>query len=296
MTARLLLETMMDEALSREINLVAGSFHSLNEAELAALTTDIAKPLRANQRWTAFCNLVQSTIRDFGYIVVRGLKPDGARSLLVVSSAMGGTFDTYQAGRIIKHFRMSPWTSELSHTARAGDFHTDRNVAAIPPIGTAMQCDQEDPGAPEYGEQRVAYLPDLLDRLANGTSRDVGALNFLTQREVVLAHEQTNKEWRGRLVQNDMIRYHPHSLRVASKRLNNPWPNLEEVIACIHQAATDVSVLFHIQPGDAVLLSNRAALHFRGECSVRFLRFPTEFESRSLFVLHVREPAQPASS
>jgi hypothetical protein len=295
MTPRILPETMIDDSLKREIDIVARLFRSLDEAEFAALNTDIVMPLRVDQRWAAFCNSVQSTIRQCGYIIVRGLDADDGKSLLVVSTAMGWTFDTYQPGRIVKRFRMSPWTSELSHTTRAGDFHTDGNVAAVAPIGTAMQCEHEDPGAPDYAEQRVAYLPDLLSRLATGASEDIEALDFLKQAVVVMAHERSRQEWRGPLVQNGTIRYHPHSLRVASKRLDDPWSKLEVIIACIHRAAIDVSVPFHTQAGDTVLVSNRVALHYRGECSVRFTRFPTEFDSRSLFVLHLKDPGQPGT-
>ena len=40
------------------------------------------------------------------------------------------------------------------------------------------------------------------------------------------------------------------------------------------------------RPGDVLMVSNTKALHYRGACSVLFTRFPTEFESRSLLILH----------
>jgi TfdA family taurine catabolism dioxygenase TauD len=285
-------EAIVDPSLKRELDAVAATFASVEEAETTALTTDIVGPLRGDQRWIGFRDLVTSTIGQFGYIVVRGLEADEGRSLLIISSALGVPFDTYRPGRVVKRFRMSPWTHELSHTLRAGDFHTDGNVSAVPPAGTAMQCEIEDPGAPEYAEQRVAYLPDLLERLASGDTEDTEALAFLMEAEAAMAHERSPEVWRGRLVQNGTIRYHPESLRVASRRLDEPFSNLESMIAAIHRAAIEISVPFHTCPGDTVLVSNRTALHYRGACSVRFTRFPTEFESRSLFVLHLKEPAE----
>lgn len=290
MTGRPLPETTIDPSLKHEIDLVAGMFVSVADAEIAALTSDIAAPLRRDQRWIAFCNTVTSAIRQGGYSVVRGIEADEGRSLLIVSTALGAAFDTYRPRQIVKRFRMSPWTNELSHTIRAGDFHTDGNVSSVPPVGTAMQCEIEDPGAPEYAEQRVAYLPDLLMRLASGDSEDAEAFTFLTEAEATMAHERSNEVWRGRLVENGTIRYHPQSLRLACNRLNGQSPELESAIAAIHRAAIEVSVPFHTRPGDTVLVSNRTALHYRGACSVRFTRFPTEFESRSLFVLHLKEP------
>jgi hypothetical protein len=293
MTVQPLPETALDASLKREIDTVARSFTSVEDAEIAALTTDIAGPLRKDQRWITFCSFVISTIRRCGYVVVRGLDADEGRSLLVISASLGAAFDHYGPQRIVKYFRMSPWTNELSHTIRRGDFHTDGNVSAAPPVATAMQCENEDPGAPEYAEQRVAYLPHLLERLrSSGDCEDTEALVFLTETEAAMAHERSADLWRGRLVQNGAIRYHPQSLRVASKRLNEQSPKLESLIATIHRAATDVSVPFQTRPGDTVLVSNRTALHYRGACSVQFIRFPTEFESRSLFVLHLKERAE----
>jgi len=292
MTVQPLPETALDASLKREIDTVARSFTSVEDAEIAALTTDIAGPLRKDQRWITFCSFVISTIRRCGYVVVRGLDADEGRSLLIVASGLGAAFDEYGQRRIVKRFRMSPWTNELSHTIRAGDFHTDGNVSEVPPFGTAMQCEHEDPGAPEYAEQRVAFLPRLLERLGSGTFEDREAFSFLTESETAMAHERSPKIWRGRLVHNGTIRYHPQSLRVASKRLNEQSPKFESVIAAIHRAATDVSVPFHTGPGDAVLVSNRTALHYRGACSVRFTKFPNEFDARSVLVLHLKEPAE----
>lgn len=282
-------ETDLDPGLTQDIEALARTFTSVSAAEAAALTGDIATPLQKNRLWLDFCELVTATVGRAGYIVVHGLEPDEGRSLLIVSSALGSTFDSYQPGQIVKRFRMSPWTHELSHTTRAGDFHTDGNVSAVPPLSTAMQCEEEDPGAPEFAEQRVAYLPDLLARLGSGNSREADALAFLTEREAVMAHERSPSVWRGRLVQNGSIRYHPHSLRIAQKRLGGQPADLEAMIGAIHDAAMEVSVPFHTRPGDTVLVSNRTALHYRGACSVRFTRFPAEFESRSLFVLHMKE-------
>jgi hypothetical protein len=280
-------EALIDPALKDQIDSLAANFPSLEDAEQEALTSDLGASL--HQSWTGFCELVRTMIANSGYIVVRGLEADDGRSLLIVSSSLGAAFETYRPGRVVKRFQMSPWTEELSHTTRAGDFHTDGNVSTSPPGSTALQCEVEDPGAPRFAEQRVAFLPALLERLAQGDDDDAAALAFLTEEEATMAQEHSPEMWRGRLVENGTIRYHPASLRVASKRLGLGTSVLERRVARIHRAAMDASVPFHTRPGDTVLVSNRTALHYRGECSVRFTRFPTEFESRSLLVLHMKE-------
>jgi hypothetical protein len=292
MTGQSIPETTVDPILKGRIDTVAASFASVADAEIDACTKDIVATLRESRRWIEFCDLITTAIRLNGYIVVRGLEADEGRTLLIVSSAIGGPFATYGTGRIVKHFRMSPWTNELSHTIRAGDFHTDGNVSSYPPFYTTMQCEQEDPGAPEYAEQRVAYLPDMLERLASGSSEEKEVLRFLTESDAAMAHERSPNIWRGRLIQNGEIRYHPHSLRLASKRLGEQSSQLESVIATVHRVALETSTPFHTRPGDTVMVSNRTALHYRGACSVRFTKFPTEFDSRSLFVLHLKDPSE----
>src|SRR5436305_38218 len=197
--ARMVCESSLVHGDMRKRLTICRGLYASKEAPRAVLTTSSDRPSSALSPRTTV----------YRYTVVRGLNADEGRSLLVVSTALGASFDAYRPRQIVKRFRMSPWTNELSHTIRAGDFHTDGNVSAIPPVGTAMQCEIEDPGAPEFAEQRVAYLPHLLERLASGDREDAEALAFLTEAETAMAHERSNEVWRGRLVQNDTIRYHP---------------------------------------------------------------------------------------
>jgi hypothetical protein len=262
---------------------------SVDDAEVAALRSELLGDLNGQSEWASFTTFLESAVASRGFAVIRGLPADGGRSLLIASAALRLPFDTYAAGRIVKRFRMSPWTTELSHTTRAGDFHTDGNVSVNPPVATAIQCEVEDPGAPEYAEQRVAYLPDLLARLANGNRQDADALAFLRQGNTLMAHERKADVWCGSLVRDGVIRYHPHSLRIACRRsAPHDAAVLESFLESIHRAAIEVSTPFQTSVGDTLIVSNRTALHYRGACSVRFTRYPTDFESRSVLVLHLK--------
>ena len=288
---RQLPEFTIETSLKRAIDSRARQFASVRDAERAALSGTLVAGLDSHREWPAFCDSMTAEVRRHGYVVIRGLEVDEGRSLLIASSTLGANFDTYGPRHIVKRFRMSPWTTELSHTTRAGEFHTDGNVSEVSPLVTVMQCEQEDPGAPAFAEQRVAHLPDLLERLQSGDRNDNDAAARLTDVDSHMAHERSPRTWRGRLVQHGTIRYHPQSLRVAAKRLKESVSELDSAIAAIARAARDVSLPFHTGVGDTVLVSNRTALHYRGECSVRFTEFPTEYESRSVLVLHLREPA-----
>lgn len=272
--------------LRRAICDATSLFETIDAAEQHSLADDIAAPLTGNQNWQVLRAALTSLVRERGYVVLRGLDADDGRSLLVVSSLMGRAFGAYGGRRVVKRFRMSPWTKELSHTLAEGNFHTDGNVSEAPPVATAMQCEREDPGGDEYAELRVAHLPDLLRHLEAGGPLGAAAVTFLCQEDVPMAHGRSTAQWSGRLVSDGVIRYHPESLRVANARLGGPPDRLERMIATIHQAALAVSTPFHTRPGDVVMVSNRRALHYRGACSVRFRRFPLEYETRSLLVLH----------
>lgn len=271
--------------MRRGIAAAAAAWPSVEAAE-EELLAGALPPILREPAWQAFAREAATLVGARGYAVVRGLGADEGRSLLLLSTVLGSRFDTYAPGRIVKRFRMSPWTRSLSHTLAAGNFHTDGNVSPVPPAATAMQCERDDPGGDGYAELRVAPLAALLGQLERLGEAGGEALRFLREERVEMAHERSSRAWAGRPVEEGRIRYHPGSLRVAWARAGVSPERLERVIATVHEAALEASIPFRLGSGDILMVSNRRALHYRGECSVRFTRFPTEFESRSLLVLH----------
>jgi len=252
--------------------------------------TDSLKDLSLLQSadWQDFSSIVRATFADRDQVLIKGLPVNttGA-ALLVAARTVVSTFRTYRSGMIVKYFRMSPWTTELSHTTREGEFHTDLNTESCPPAITAMQCLDPDPGAPEYGVSRVARLVDLLMYLKEIDDKDT--LDFLTKESVTMLNDHSSSSWSGRLVEGDMIRYHPETLRAAARREEYSEVSLETQIAAISNAAFAVSQPLVMEQGDVLLLSNHRTLHYRGKCSVLFTNYPTEFISRSVFILHGAE-------
>lgn len=285
MTSLPLPELSLDAPVRRGLARAARAWPSIEVAEQSVLAGDLPG-LLGEPEWQAFAHGAAALVRDRGYAVARGLDVDDGRSLMLVSTVLGSAFETYAPGRIVKRFRMSPWTRSLSHTLAAGNFHTDGNVSPNPPEATAMQCEQDDPGGEGYAQLRVAPLSGLLQQLALRGEAGRQALRFLREERVTMAHERSAAQWVGTAIEDGRIRYHPESLRVAQARSARAPEGLEALIATVHEAALAASIPFRTSPGDILLVSNRKALHFRGECSVRFTRFPTEFESRSILVLH----------
>jgi alpha-ketoglutarate-dependent taurine dioxygenase len=233
--------------------------------------------------WRRFADEIRELYRERDHVIVRGLPvtEDGA-SALVAALAMGRRFRTYRGDQVVKKFRMSPWTEDLSHTTKEGDFHTDINTAPQPPALTAIQCLDPDPGAPDYGQNRVARLGDLLAYLES--EGDVERVRFLRRTPVTMSNAR-GQAWSGTIVDDGSLRYHPATLRAATQT-PDVAAELEAVIGAVHEAALAVSRPFDLGPGDVLFVSNRRALHYRGECSVRFTRFPTEYQARAIFVLH----------
>lgn len=239
--------------------------------------------LFATPAWRDLRDLIQTIYSREEYVVVRGLPvTDDGGSLLVAALATGRHFRTYRGDQVVKKFAMSPWTTDLSHTIREGDFHTDLNTEAEPPALTVIQCLRPDPGAPTYGQNRVARWRDVFDHLRTGGRGDV--VSFLERARVTMASGQA-RTWTGSIVEGNRVRYHPETLRDAEQS-PEVATDLERMIQAVHATALSVSVPFDLGPGDVLFVSNWRSVHYRGECSVRFTRFPTEYDSRVIFVLH----------
>jgi len=259
---------------------------SLETLEQHARESELALPLIRTEEWRKFSDGVRSAFKSQDYVIIKGMPAvaDG-RLLLLVAQTVGAEFRTYRGTQIVKRFTMSPWTTELSHTTKEGEFHTDLNTEIIPPAITGMQCLDPDPGAPKYGLSRVARLKKLMTFLKQ--SADDQTLKFLTERTVTMLNDHSSSSWSGHVVEGDTIRYHPETLRAAMRRQGRVETEVNICIERIATAAFAVSDSFVLDRGDILLLSNYRTLHYRGECSVQFKQFPTQFDSRSVFVLHM---------
>lgn len=259
---------------------------ALGMLEQMARVNDLgALPLIASCEWSSFSANVRQVFAERDHLILKGLpvSADGV-TLLLAARTIGSMFRTYRGEQIIKHFKMSPWTRELSHTTREGEFHNDLNTEPCPPAITAMQCLDPDPGTPRYGVSRVARLADLLAFLEE--CDDAETLRFLTQDTVTMLNDRSRSSWSGRMVEEAAIRYHPETLRAAARRSGRPVLALEDQIGGVARAALAVSEPFILDRGDILLLSNHRTLHYRGECSVVFKSYLMEFVSRSVFILH----------
>jgi hypothetical protein len=256
--------------------------------ELARTDSLETLPFIESSDWQDFSHTVRTAFSTKDQLLIKGLpaSTNGA-TLLLAAQTVASVFRTYRGGQIIKHFKMSPWTTELSHTTREGEFHTDLNTESCPPAITAMQCLDPDPGAPEYGISRVARLVDLLAFLEQSKNNET--LDFLTNKPVTMLNDHSSSSWSGCVVDGQMIRYHPETLRAAARREGHSDGILEDRIAAVAKAAFAVSQPLNMDRGDILLLSNHRTLHFRGECSVVLKSYPTEFVSRSVFILHATE-------
>ncbi len=260
--------------------------NALPDIERAALSGAIEDEFLTSEPWRNFQEHALALWRAHDHVIIRGAPAAGAgASLLYLALVLSPRFKAYRGDKVVKHFRLSPWTTELSHTLQEGHFHTDINTTAEPPVVTAIQCQVPDPGAPTYGEVRVARLSDLLQTLRS--SGDARALEFLQETEVTMVNESSPGGWTGRIVTENHIRFHPETLRAAQRRYGNLPTDLEDNLRVIKAAALSISMPIQLGAGDALLVSNTRALHYRGTCSVTYHSFPRGFNSREVYVLHL---------
>lgn len=252
-----------------------------------ALATELASPY-----WRAFVADLARTWMMRDHAVIRGLPVlgDGTTSLLL-ALALDAEFKTYRGEKIVKHFKMSPWTTELSQSLRDGHFHTDLSTADEPPHVTLIHCRAPDPSE-GYGIVRVVRLCELLAELQRRGA--VKALQLLLTDNVEMVDERTQGSWSGIMASESTIRFHPETLRAAERRGARFTDTLEYQLDTIHNAALAASEPIELGVGDVLLVSNVRALHYRGDCTVQYLEFPRRFKAREIHVLHLRdEPTWP---
>ncbi|HKI00461.1 MAG TPA: TauD/TfdA family dioxygenase [Thermoanaerobaculia bacterium] len=258
----------------------------LTRLERSASTSEpIRRPLLEAPPWRNFAEEVRREWKSSDHVIVRGAPAlaEGA-SLFLLSLTLSDRFKTYRDGKVVKTFRMSPWTKDLSHTTREGDFHTDLNTEVEPPTTTGIQCLTPDPGAPQFGANRVARTSDLISYLEESGRRNT--LRFLLETQVTMVNDRSRGAWTGRIVEGSRIRFHPATIRAAAARSGQDLTETDEHLAIVHTASLAVSLPFSLEVGDLFFVSNHRALHYRGECSVSFVDFPLEFQARSIHVLH----------
>jgi Taurine catabolism dioxygenase TauD, TfdA family len=262
----------------------------LAELEELAVAGKVGALLDDCDAWRTLRSEMLTKWQAHDYVVIRGLpvREDGA-SLLLAATAIQGRFKTYRDGKVVKTFRMSPWTKDLSHTSRGGEFHTDLNTEPDPPAITCIQCLTPDPGAPRYGVNRVAKLTDVLAYLrASGLHE---TLDFLCETPVAAVNDRADSSRMGTIVQDDRIQFHPETIRAACRRSASTLGGVDEHLAAVHAAGLAVSLPFWLGPGDVLFISNHRTLHYRGECSVVFTEYPLDYQARTIHLLHkVDEP------
>ena len=267
------------------------------ERPLSALEDDARRRVLADKcaahgaTWPEFVRAARSLWRERDHLVLEGLPGDQPGWLLIASMALSDTARTYREDQIVKRFRMSPWTTQLSHTIRDGHFHTDLNTEPEPPAITAIQCVEPDPDAPSYGCNRVARIGDLLAHLRQ--IEDTATLRFLCDTDVAMANDRRHDTFRGRIVARERVRYHPETIRTAQRRHNLCADDIEPRLAAVRCAALAVSRPFWLERGDILFVSNHRALHYRGECSVVFEQYPMIFRTREIRVLHLTHEPRP---
>lgn len=283
------IEIIMSPAVSHLLEITAKTY-SIDELEQCFLDPASSQPdFTSEPAWHDFVDQVSNAWKTNHHIVIRNMPTDNGMSTLLAALSLPARFKTYRGQKIVKHFKMSPWTEELSHTIKEGHFHTDINTAPIPPAATVIHCIKSDPD-PKMGVSRVALLTDLINHL-----EEVGATEtrkFLTETQVGMVDDRKHDAWSGLIVENDAIRFHPETLRAAARRLNSQPENLEAHLTQIHESALAVSEPIYLASGDAIFVSNKRALHYRGACTVKFTRFPREFQAREIYVLHLQEEPQ----
>ena len=106
------------------------------------LASDL-KPV--GEDWLGFVLDLKQIWQQNDYVVVRSQPVTDGNAALLLSLAFNSRFKAYRGEKVLKHFKVSPWTNGLSQTLKEGHFHTDICTSETPPRITVIQCRVADP-------------------------------------------------------------------------------------------------------------------------------------------------------
>ena len=119
------IEITMSPAVSHllQINAQAQSLETLEQNLLDPISSTF--DFTSEPEWQEFVNQVSNVWKANHHLIVRNIPIDNGASTLLAALSLQARFKPYRGEKIVKHFKMSPWTDELSHTIKDGHFHTD---------------------------------------------------------------------------------------------------------------------------------------------------------------------------
>jgi alpha-ketoglutarate-dependent taurine dioxygenase len=239
--------------------------------------------------------IIRTQLKTVGFVHLKGL-PDFERlgSLVALSHAVGKLFDdlAYQE-TIVVQASPRPQANLQGNQTEPLPLHTDYSMLQLPPAVTVLWCRKEDPAGPPYGSNGLCSASELSSAI-HGTA----LMERLESTEFIFGGKRGSSETvsikapilRARRSPDELshIRFHPSRIffghRAAGVELTRQQLELMSDFRSLCQRfRRDV----WLEKGDLLFVNNRAVLHDRSECSLKWSG--DSFESRVTEIAFIQE-------
>lgn len=213
-------------------------------------------------------------IRQNGYAHVRGFPPFGdVRGVLAVGECLGTLFtDLSQQSTIVVEASPTIGSGLQGNQSESLFLHTDFAMLDRPPATTVIFCRSADPMGSAYGVNGITIAQRIVSRLFGSPALEsffsvplpFGGRSPSGSDIVIEAPVLTRKD-----TGLTEVRFHPsrihHGFRVLGRSAS---AEETEVLRTFMEAAAASRLEIALEPGDFLLVNNRAALHDRSRCTL----------------------------
>lgn len=213
-------------------------------------------------------------LRQNGYVHIRGFPPfTDVRGVLAFGECLGTLFtDLSQQSTIVVEASPTISSGLQGNQSEHLFLHTDFAMLDRPPAVTLIYCRRADPMGSAFGANGITIAQRIVSRLFGSTAlesffsvplpfggRSPSGSDIVIEAPVLTRNETGLTE----------VRFHPsrihHGFRVLGRSAS---AEEAEVLRTFMEAAAASRLEIALEPGDFLLVNNRAALHDRSRCTL----------------------------